>query len=54
MGAPVAVTAGLAFFTTPPLAKGNHTLTAVFTPTNPVAFGPSTSAPVPLTVRALF
>ncbi|MGH3765886.1 MAG: Ig-like domain repeat protein [Pseudonocardiaceae bacterium] len=53
LGAPVPVTAGLAFFNTSALTLGTHTLTAVFTPTNPVAFGPSTSPPVSLTVRRL-
>ncbi|MGH3769015.1 MAG: hypothetical protein ACRDTX_28350 [Pseudonocardiaceae bacterium] len=36
------------------LPKGPHTLTAVFTPTNPGAFAPSTSAPVSRTVSSLF
>ena len=53
LGAPVPVLAGVAFFTTSALTTGTHTLTAVFTPTNPTAFGPSTSPPVPLTVRSL-
>lgn len=48
------MTAGVAFLNTATLTKGTHTLTAVFTPTNPVAFGPSTSPPVLLTVRSLF
>ncbi|MGH3822781.1 MAG: Ig-like domain repeat protein [Pseudonocardiaceae bacterium] len=54
LGAPVPVAAGFAFLKTSTLTKGTHTLTAVFTPTNPVAFGPSTSPPVPLAVRSLF
>ncbi|MGH3778215.1 MAG: Ig-like domain repeat protein [Pseudonocardiaceae bacterium] len=54
LGAPVPVTAGFAVLRTSALTKGTHTLTAVFSPTNPVAFGPSTSPPVPLAVRALF
>ncbi|MGH3697737.1 MAG: Ig-like domain repeat protein [Pseudonocardiaceae bacterium] len=54
LGAPVPVTAGFAFLNTSTLTTGTHTLTAVFTPTNPAAFGPSTSPPVPLTVRSLF
>ncbi len=54
LGAPLPVTAGFAILKTSTLTKGTHTLTAVFTPTNPVAFGPSTSPPVPLTVRSLF
>lgn len=54
LGAPVAVTAGFAFLNTSTLTTGTHTLTAVFTPTNPVAFTPSASPPAPLTVRPLF
>jgi Tol biopolymer transport system component len=54
LGAPVGVTAGLALFHTSALSKGTHSLTAVFTPNNPVAFGPSTSSPVSLTVRSIF
>ena len=46
LGAPVPVTAGFAFLHTSALTTGTHTLTAVFTPTNPAAFGPSTSPPV--------
>jgi Big-like domain-containing protein len=53
LGAPVPVAAGFAFFNTSTLTTGTHTLTAVFTPTNPVAFGPSTSPPASLTVRPL-
>lgn len=53
LGAPVPVTGGVAFLSTSRLTTGTHTLTAVFTPTNPVAFNPSTSPPVPLTVRSL-
>jgi len=44
---------GIAHLNTSTLSTGNHALTAVFTPTNPVAFGPSTSPPVPLTVRSI-
>jgi hypothetical protein len=55
LGAPVPVTAGFAFLISPStLTTGPHSLTAVFTPTNPVAFGPSTSPPVTLTVRSIF
>ncbi|MGH3873531.1 MAG: Ig-like domain repeat protein [Pseudonocardiaceae bacterium] len=54
LGAPVPVTGGFAFLNISTLARGTHTLTAVFTPTNPVASGPSTSPPVTLTVRPLF
>jgi hypothetical protein len=49
---PVRVSGGIAVFTTT-LSAGNHSLAAVFAPTNPVAFGPSASPPVPLTVRPL-
>ena len=51
LGAPVPVLAGVAFLITSALTTGTHTLTAVFTPTNQTAFGPSTSPPVPLTVQ---
>jgi hypothetical protein len=54
LGAPVGVTAGVALFHTSTLSKGTHSLTAVFTANNPVAFGPSTSPPVSLTVRSIF
>jgi hypothetical protein len=54
LGAPVPVTGGTAFANTSTLSKGTHSLTAVFTPTNPTAFGPSTSPPVSLTVNTLF
>ncbi|MGH3782264.1 MAG: alkaline phosphatase family protein [Pseudonocardiaceae bacterium] len=54
LGAPVPVGAGLAISTTSTLATGTHTLTAVFTPTNPAVFGPSTSPPATLTVNKLF
>ncbi len=54
IGAPKPVTGGIAISTTPPLAIGTHTLTAVFTPTNPAAFGSSISPPATLTVRKLF
>jgi hypothetical protein len=54
IGAPVPVSFGSAFVLTSTLAKGDHTLTAVFTPTDSAAFGPSTSSPpVPLTVMPL-
>ncbi len=35
------------------LGSGTHSLTAVFAPTDPAAFGSSTSTPVPLTVNPL-
>ncbi|MGH3669877.1 MAG: Ig-like domain-containing protein [Pseudonocardiaceae bacterium] len=53
LGAPVPVFSGFALLITP-LPKGTHSLTAVFTPTKPAAFAPSTSTPVSLTVRLLF
>jgi hypothetical protein len=54
LGAPVRVFGGTAYLLTSKLTKGTHSLTAVFTPTNPAAFGPSTSSPVSLTVRSIF
>jgi hypothetical protein len=54
LGAPVPVFSGTAFLLTSKLTKGTHSLTAVFTPANPAAFGPSTSSPVSLTVRSIF
>jgi hypothetical protein len=54
LGPPKSVTAGLAFLTISTLTKGTHTLTAVFIPTDSVAFGSATSPPVPLTVRSFF
>lgn len=54
LGAPVRVIGGRAPFVALRLARGTHSLTAVFTPSNPAAFGPSTSPPVPLTVRSIF
>ncbi len=54
LGGPVPVNAGFAFLNTSTLAKGVHALTAAFAPTNQVIFAPSTSSPVPLTVRSLF
>jgi len=53
LGAPVSVTAGFALLTTS-LPRGTHSLTAVFTPTNPADVAPSTSSPVSLTVKPLF
>jgi hypothetical protein len=44
---------GIAHLNTSTLSTGTHNLTAVFTPNDPVAFGPSTSPPVSLTVRSL-
>ena len=42
---------GTAQLNTKTLTPGTHTLTAAFTPTNPAAYGPSTSPPVTLTVN---
>jgi hypothetical protein len=50
LAAPVTVTAGKASMPTI-LDPGSHSLAAVFTPTDPAAFGPSTSAPATLTIR---
>lgn len=52
LGAPVPVVAGAAFLATSTLAAGVHSLTAVFTPSAPAAFSPSSSLPVSLTVPA--
>ncbi|MGH3549136.1 MAG: Ig-like domain repeat protein [Pseudonocardiaceae bacterium] len=53
IGPPVPVFGGFALLIDP-LPKGTHMLTAVFTPTNPAAFKPSTSKTVSLTVNSLF
>ncbi|MGB8961000.1 MAG: Ig-like domain-containing protein, partial [Pseudonocardiaceae bacterium] len=52
LGAPLQVFNGVAFLSTSALASGTHSLTAAFTPTDPAAFGPSTSAVVPLPAGA--
>lgn len=52
VGKPVSVVRGQAWLVTSQLATGSHSLTAVFTPANPAAFGPSTSAAVPVSVTA--
>lgn len=49
-GNPVAVSNGIASGSASTLGPGSHTLTAVFTPTDPAAFNPSMSSEVPLTV----
>jgi hypothetical protein len=54
IGASVPVFGGFAFLFTSGLTKGTHELTAVFTPTDPAAFGPSTSHTVRLRVRSFF
>jgi hypothetical protein len=51
IGNPVTVTNGTASIT-PTLPSGTHSLTAVFTPTNPTAFTGSTSPTVPYLVNA--
>ncbi len=50
LGNPVIVSNGTASGTTSTLTPGSHQLTAVFTPTNPAVFSPSTSSAVPVTV----
>jgi hypothetical protein len=50
LGAPVPVVGGSAILITSTLPQGAHSLTAVFIPTNPATYGPSTSTAVPLTV----
>lgn len=54
IGAPVPVFGGFTFLFTSAPAKGTHELTAVFTPTDPADFGPSTSDTVPLKVKSFF
>jgi hypothetical protein len=51
LGGPVAVIGGIAIGPFASLQRGTHTLTAVFTPSNPAAFAPSTSQPVTLMVK---
>jgi Big-like domain-containing protein len=53
LGAPVPATDGFTLLITP-LPKGEHSLTAVFTPTNQAAFVPSASLPVVVTVAPRF
>lgn len=53
LGAPVPATDGFALLITS-LPKGEHWLTAVFTPTSQAAFVPSASLPVVLTVAPRF
>lgn len=50
IGAPVPVTSSFALAITSTLTNGLHPLTAVFTPTDPAAFGSSKSEPVTLPV----
>ncbi|MGH3886883.1 MAG: Ig-like domain-containing protein [Pseudonocardiaceae bacterium] len=51
IGNPVPVTNGKASGTTSTLTAGSHQLTAVFAPTDPAAFGPSTSPAVTFVVN---
>ena len=50
IGDPVTVVNGSAPETTSTLTVGSHQLTAVFTPTDPVIYGPSTSPAVPFVI----
>jgi hypothetical protein len=50
LGNPVPVVSGSATLITSRLTQGTHTLTAVFIPTSPTIYGPSTSPPVSLPV----
>ncbi len=50
LGAPVPVTLGSSILITSAMTSGTHSLTAVFTPTNPAAFAPSTSSAESLTM----
>ncbi len=53
IGSPMPVVGGMAIGVTSKLTEGMHSLTAVFTPTDPAAFGPSPSNAVSLKVRRL-
>jgi hypothetical protein len=53
LGTPRPVVDGFALTVTSKLTSGVHSLTAVFTPTDQVAFGPSAPPPVSLTVIGL-
>ncbi|MDA3147652.1 HtaA domain-containing protein [Leucobacter sp. UCMA 4100] len=52
LGAPIAVSAGQASIETGALALGDHTFTAVFTPSDEALFTGSTSAPATVSVTA--
>jgi hypothetical protein len=52
LGGPVPVIGGVAAVFTPVLTPGPHSLIATFTPTDPTAFGPSSSAPMSVLVTA--
>jgi len=49
LGAPVPVAGGVAVGPLTALSPGTHSITAVFTPTNPAKFQPSTSNIVTVT-----
>jgi hypothetical protein len=53
LGAPRPVVGGFALTVTAKLIAGVHSLAAVFTPADQVAFGPSAPPPVSLTVIGL-
>jgi hypothetical protein len=50
LGSPATVSAGQATLTTSTLSVATHSITAVFTATDPAAFNGSTSAPLPFTI----
>lgn len=52
LGGPVVAGNGTASTSTSTLAVGSHQLTSVFTPTNPAAYGPSTSQVVTVLITA--
>lgn len=52
LGNPVTVTNGIASGSTSTLAGGSHQLTAMFIPSNPAAFTPSTSSPLTFAITA--
>jgi uncharacterized repeat protein (TIGR01451 family) len=52
LGPGVSVTAGTATTSTNTLTAGSHNLSAVFTPTDPTLYNPSTSNTVPYTISA--
>jgi hypothetical protein len=54
IGGPVPVFGGTSIGGFTFLPRGSHSLTAMFTPTDPTAFAPSTSAPVSLTFKSTF
>jgi hypothetical protein len=54
IGGPVPTFGGIALGGFTALAPGSHSLTAMFTPTDPSAFAASTSAPVKVTFSSIF